>query len=320
MPTVAGSTIIGSIPPILFIVFNRPENTKQVFEVIKKVRPQRLFIAADGPRFPLKEEFTLCEQTRAIVDEIDWECEVQTLFQDTNLGCGQGVSSAIDWFFSHVEEGIILEDDCVPSLQFFDFCTLMLATYRNDKSAMMIAGTSNLFGKYDYTGHYFSKYYSIWGWATWRRAWQLYDFSMQDWRSRVSEKELAHFFNNKKIVQKWAHVFDSVKQKKIDTWDAQWTFTCIKNKGFSVCSPYNMISNIGLYGVHANGKKSIFHEMLMQQFDIKKAVGNKLSQQLAAGLDIETYRVNNFFYHDPLWRQACRRIKKGVKQILEYFI
>ncbi len=157
--------------PILLLIFNRPDLTKKVFDQIKKAKPTQLFIAADGPRVGREHEQELCAQARATVDLIDWDCEVKTLFRDTNLGCGLGVSSAINWFFDHVEEGIILEDDCIPDLSFFSFCQTMLEQYRHDDRVAMISGTNVLPNQSVRESSYsFARYYDIWGWATWRRA------------------------------------------------------------------------------------------------------------------------------------------------------
>ena len=119
--------------PVLFIIFNRPDTTQQVFKAIRQVRPKYLYVAADGPRPDKIREKEKCEVAREIIKQVDWDCEVKTLFRNNNLGCKIGVSSAISWFFDNVEEGIILEDDCVSSISFLPFCSELLEYYRNDK-------------------------------------------------------------------------------------------------------------------------------------------------------------------------------------------
>ena len=165
-----------NISPILFLIFNRPETTKKVFSAIKEVQPPRLYIAADGPRSEQPDEADHCELARTIATKVDWDCEVKTLFRDQNLGIRIAVSQAIDWFFEQEPEGIILEDDCLPDQSFFWFCKELLEKYRNDTRIMHIGGTNFQFGKnrtnYSY---YFSRYAHIWGWASWRRAWEYYD-------------------------------------------------------------------------------------------------------------------------------------------------
>ena len=242
--------------PILFIIFNRPDTTQIVFNRIKEIKPKYLFIAADGPRLNVSDEVEKCEKTRKIINQIDWDCELKTLFRSENLGCGKGVSSAITWFFDHVEQGIILEDDCVPDLSFFQFAELMLEKYRKNLKVKMVAGT-NLLGNNskNQESYYFSQYFSIWGWATWKRAWNEYDFYMRLWPEIKSKGILTNKFKFKRktLNKYWSNIFDRVFQGKIDTWDYQWFFACLINDGLSIVSKNNLISNIGYFGVHSNG-------------------------------------------------------------------
>jgi hypothetical protein len=243
--------------PILFLIFNRPDTTNIVFEEIRKQRPRQLFIAADGPRLTIIDDLERCAQARAITRLIDWPCEVHTLFRVCNLGCGKAVSEAITWFFSYVEQGIILEDDCVPDPSFFDFCAAMLERYQRDTNVMMIAGTSYLFNTVQSRkSYFFSRYYPVWGWATWRRAWNLYDYKLQEWATLRPVTQLKSFFKNKKVVEFWERYFDRIIYHELDTWDVQWTYACIKQKAFCVVPFNNLISNIGYFGLHATGVKS----------------------------------------------------------------
>ncbi len=165
--------------PILFIVFNRPDTTQQVFNVIKRIKPKYLFVAADGPRPDVPADIEKCKRTRLIVEQVDWDCEIKTLFRDQNKGCGRGPAEAITWFFEYVDEGIILEDDCVPHIEFFKFIPLMLEKYRNESRIFLIIGT-NFLGEWRPKKHsyFFSLFAHTWGWATWKRAWKLYDFEL----------------------------------------------------------------------------------------------------------------------------------------------
>jgi hypothetical protein len=237
--------------PILFLIFNRPKETAKVFESIRRRRPKQLFIAADGPRGDKMEDIQLCEKTREIVKKIDWQCEVKTLFRTDNLGCGKAVSEAINWFFSHIEEGIILEDDCVPNQSFFDFSAIMLEKYRHDDQIMHISGTNHLFNTRltpQNNTYFFSAFNTVWGWATWRRAWLLYDFDMNEWEN--SPQYMAHRFSNIQFIEWLDREISYVASKKIDTWDWQWTFCIQKNNGLCITPIVNLVSNIGWYGVH----------------------------------------------------------------------
>ncbi len=233
-----------SKPAILFLVFNRPDTTAVVFEAIKEQKPEQLFIAADGPRQDRSGEAELCKEVRNITSKVDWPCEVKTLFREENLGCRRAVSGAIDWFFEHVEEGIILEDDCLPDQSFFPYCSELLEKYRDDQRIMCIAGdrsfTSNPEQKDSYE---FSSFGLIWGWATWRRAWQKNDFD----KFKVADHEsVARSINsNPDFVESRVRVFKSVVDGSLDTWDCVWSF-CIGAQGALCCVPKkNLITNIG---------------------------------------------------------------------------
>jgi hypothetical protein len=168
--------------PILFLVFNRPETTKFVFESIRSVKPAKLYICADGPRPNVENDKIHCSAVRKIVSNIDWECEVKTLFRIENKGCGKGVSEAITWFFSNEEEGIILEDDCLPNDSFFYYCSDLLDKYRFDTRIMHIGANNFLDDTISVENDiYFSSISHIWGWATWKRAWDSYDFKLQNY-------------------------------------------------------------------------------------------------------------------------------------------
>lgn len=232
--------------PVLFLVFNRPDTTQKVFAAIRQAKPLRLFVAADGPRENRPGEAEVCEQTRRIIDSVDWDCDVVTLFRDTNLGCRKAVSSAIDWFFAHVEEGIILEDDCLPSASFFRYCQELLEYYRHDTRIMQICGL-NVLNEWHRNGHsyYFSQYGPIWGWASWRRAWKQYDVDMKLWPEIREKKVYEDFCQCREEATFRLALYDKVHNGEIDTWDYQWGFSKMVNHGLSVIPSVNLISNIG---------------------------------------------------------------------------
>ncbi|MEN0052122.1 MAG: nucleotide-diphospho-sugar transferase [Mucilaginibacter sp.] len=234
--------------PILLLVFNRPEQALLVLRQIKLQQPERLFIAADGPRHNRAGEAALCEATRtALLNDIDWPCKVETLFRPHNLGCGKAVSAAIDWFFRHVEEGIILEDDCVPDPSFFSFCTVMLAKYRLNQNIMHINGSNYQSGMLrGNASYYFSHYAHVWGWATWRRAWQYYDFTLYRYQ-HVSRQGLNNFLQLE---------LQSIYKAQTDTWDIQWFMSVWFNKGWVITPNISLIKNIG-YGKQATHTRSV---------------------------------------------------------------
>ncbi len=238
--------------PVLFLVFNRPDTTERVFEAIRRAKPPRLYVAADGPRTTRENEASLCEATRQIATKVDWPCEVHTLFRTENLGCKVAVSSAIDWFFDHEPEGMILEDDCLPEPSFFPYCDELLAKYRDDERVGMISGDNFISRQWQpEESYYFSKINHIWGWASWRRAWAHYDVNVSNWPTHNAQKLLRKVFPRCKQSQRyWQDQFDKVHLGEIDTWDYQWTLTCFAKAYLSCMPKVNLITNIG-FGANA---------------------------------------------------------------------
>jgi hypothetical protein len=244
--------------PLLFLVFNRPEPTQRVFERIREARPKQLFIAADGPRPQHPTDAERCQAVREyLLAHIDWDCELYTLFRDQNLGCGQAVSQAITWFFEHVPQGIILEDDTLPDPSFFYFCQTLLHHYQDDERVMMVSGY-NALGLYEATeaDYFFSRIGAIWGWATWRRAWQHYTQDPEEWEEAKRQKLIEQLFI--KDPNQAAHrqlVLEKTFNKEIDTWDYYWTFTRLSQSGLSILPKANLVQNIG-FGEDATHTKT----------------------------------------------------------------
>jgi len=235
---------------VLFLIFNRPDTTQQVFEKIREARPPRLYVAADGPRKNKVGEEEKCRQTRSIIDNINWPCELKTLYRTDNLGCKIAVSEAIDWFFGHEEEGIILEDDCLPDATFFPYCDELLLKYRNDNRIWHIAGFSIEQNKVE-TSYRFSRLVPIWGWATWRRAWKHYDREMTMFNP--DDDEIYDCFGKMAVHVK--ETFSNHLKHKINTWDTQWAFTCVNNLATTILPSYSLIQNIGFNADATHTKK-----------------------------------------------------------------
>lgn len=230
--------------PVLFLVFNRPHTTEKVFRAIREARPSRLYVAADGPREDRDGEAELSQETRRVATNVDWNCQVNTLFRTSNLGCKRAVSSGIDWFFEHEAEGIILEDDCLPSMSFFRFCDELLSYYRGDSRVGMISGhNKKQRWRCSEADYFFSHFGGIWGWATWRRAWANMDVELTRLNDAVRAKSLRHLLGwqrGRAREETLLHAIDHV-----DTWDYQWTFA--RNIGNQIsCVPCtSLIENIG---------------------------------------------------------------------------
>ncbi len=233
--------------PVLFLVFNRVQTTRRVLEAIRQARPRRLFVAADGPRQDKAGDHEKCQAVRNLLrDGIDWDCDLRLLLREENLGCKRAISSAIDWYFEQVEEGIVLEDDTLPSPGFFPYCEELLRRYRGDESVLHISGDNFQFGRKRGAGSYFFSIYNHnWGWASWRRAWQLYDGQMRDYAGRRADRDWLGRLNSDEERHYWQSIFDRVASGEIDTWDYQWTWTVWRHQGHAILPNVNLVSNIG---------------------------------------------------------------------------
>lgn len=254
--------------PVAFIIFNRPDTTEQVFQRIREAKPKKLLVIADGPRENRIGEDEKCAKTRAIIDQVDWDCEVLKNYSSINLGCGKRPATGITWVFEQVEEAIILEDDCLPHPTFFRFCQEMLQRYATDERIMHISGNNFQFKenktKYSY---YFSKFNHIWGWASWRRAWQLYDYDMTAWPDVNQMNLIDNIFKKKEHANFWRNTFEAAYDNVYkDYWDYQWTFACWAQGGLSILPNGNLVTNIG-FGPEATHTKepSKFNNMELEE-------------------------------------------------------
>jgi hypothetical protein len=295
--------------PILFLIFNRPDTTKKVFNEIRKIKPKRLFVAADGFREGKDGEKELCELTRKLViDTIDWECEVKTQFRDANLGCGLGPCTAINWFFEHVEEGIILEDDCVPDPSFFNYCELLLERYRNNEKIMSISGDNFQNGVRRGDGsYYFSNIFHGWGWATWKRAWSLNDFYMKKWPEFKTQGLLEICNNDIQKYNYWNLILDSTYTKTInaDPWDYQFLFSIWYHKGINIHPNMNLVSNIG-FGNGATHTHEVDH--IMSNCKVFK-YEDKIPSKIEVDFIADDYTFYNY-YCSP--EQAKKQPKRNL--------
>lgn len=233
--------------PVAFFIFNRPHLTERVFLEIAKARPSKLLVVADGHRLDCAGEAEKVKAARAVIESVNWPCEVLTNFSEINLGCKIRVSSGLDWVFNEVEEAIILEDDCLPDESFFRFCQEMLERYRDDKRIGMVSGDNfQARTRSEKNSYYFSKYVHIWGWATWRNRWQdCYDASLSLWPLMKDEGYVADLVRDLDEIEYWTQIFDDVYKGKIDTWDYQWGFANWVQGRLCILPTSNLIANIG---------------------------------------------------------------------------
>tara|TARA_B100001105_G_scaffold116455_1_gene93244 strand:+ start:1769 stop:2716 length:948 start_codon:yes stop_codon:yes gene_type:complete len=296
--------------PVLFLIFNRPEITKQVFNAIQQAKPPRLYVAGDGPRSKCTEDEENCKLARSIATNVDWDCEVKTLFRDHNLGCRLAVSQAIYWFFEQEPEGIILEDDCLPSQSFFWFCQEMLEYFRNDKAVGVICGFySNELEYKPSASFFFSRYLRVWGWAGWRRSNEGYDSNI----NLLIEKQNTwkkDIFSHTDIFLKryWQDMFEEVGSGKIDTWDIQLQYLLWQKKQQVIVSSKNLVQNIGwAQGAHPLTKDHN-HELATSEINFPLTTPDMTERDTRADQVIEkiSYQITIFSFLKKLLRKMIR--------------
>jgi hypothetical protein len=232
--------------PVAYVIFNRPRHTRETFAIIRAQQPKQLFIIADGPRPGHPTDVERCAETRAVVEQIDWPCEVHRHYAEQNMGCKLRVSSGLDWVFEHVEAAVILEDDCVPHPDFFTFCNDLLVRYAEDQRVWVVTGNNFQAGKKrGDAAYYFSKYNHCWGWATWRRAWQQYQVDMTFWPAWRDSAAWLKRVPDRAERDTWTNIFDRVYRGEIDTWDYQWTACVWYHNGLTATPNVNLVTNIG---------------------------------------------------------------------------
>src|SRR5574341_3112 len=231
---------------VAFTVFNRPDLTQRVFEVIQQVRPPKLFLIADGPRPDHPGENELCQAARTVVEHVNWPCEVSRNYSEINLGLKQRASTGLNWVFQNVEEAIVLEDDTLPSFTFFRFCEELLERYRDDERIMHISGDNFQFNRrrsnYSY---YFSYFFHPWGWASWRRAWKYFDPDMTYWDQLKQERWLIDLWGDVNKAAFWTGKLDRTARGQVIAWDHQWWLACWSQNGLSILPDVNLVTNIG---------------------------------------------------------------------------
>lgn len=297
--------------PVLFLTFNRIATTKIVFQKIREQAPAKLYLASDGARANKFGEVETVAEIRAhILANIDWPCEVHTLFREENLGCKDAVSKAITWFFEHEEMGIILEDDCLPSASFFTFCEELLVKYKNDDRVWHIDG-STFQTPLSTNSYEFSKYCLIWGWATWRRAWKNYDVEMKKFPNFESMGFINSVWDKSEVKKYWLRNMSDVYNNRINTWDFQWMFALWINHGLTIRPAINMIKNIGFGAdaTHTHETRTLFESMFNNEinFPLQHPVfmlPNKILDDVCSVIRFEIKSPLANFY---------RRIKRKIK-------
>jgi hypothetical protein len=298
--------------PVLLLAFNRPDTTARVFEALRPVRPSQIFFAVDGPRPEKAADAERVAKVRELASTVDWHSDVRTLFRPRNLGCKNAVSQAISWFFKHVEEGIVMEDDCVPHPSFFRFAGELLERYRHDERVMMVSANNFQQGRprtqYSY---YFSRYLHIWGWACWRRAWSKYDHEMAQWPELRDSGWLMDLLGDRSAARYWTQIFDETHGERNMSWGYRWMFSAWRNAGLSVNPCVNLVSNIGFgdSATHTMEQNHPLASLPVQQIEFPLRHPPDVIRDREADL----YSQRNVFSAPSRWRAVASRVRSLLR-------
>lgn len=253
--------------PVLLVLFNRPDLSRNVISAIRCVGPKKLFVAADGPRVGRPSDPALCEEARAALKLIDWPCEIKTLFRDKNLGCRRATTGALTWMFQYVDRGIMLEDDSMPHPDFFNFCAELLARYENNERIMSIGGCNFQFGSNPAAeSYYFSRLPGPWGMATWARAWSKYDDNVTQLKEFKRSRTIDRLFSDPVTKKFWMFKIED-QLNGPDTWSFSWIFSLFVNDGLHIIPAKNLVSNTGFGkdSIRARDAKSRFSNIPVER-------------------------------------------------------
>lgn len=235
--------------PILLITFNRPDHVRQVLTEIRKQQPAQLYICQDGPRIGNQKDQIGVREVRNVINElIDWPCELHTLYQEKNLGCGPGPAAGISWFFNQVEMGIIFEDDAVPHPDFFEYAATLLEKYKNDDLVRAIGSMKLYNERFGDGSYYFSMMNrTLCAWATWRRAWQYFDYEMKQYTRKDLRKAMRTYGATLREIEYWQERLLEIQKDGLgnSSWDQQFWMSIWLTGGKGICPNSNLSTNIG---------------------------------------------------------------------------
>ena len=300
--------------PVLLLIFNRPDKVKELIASLEKIKPKKVYVSADGPRPHVLSDKNNCEKAREMAINLPWRCQLYTNFSNENLGCMNGPVKGIDWFFSNEEQGIILEDDCIPTTSFFSFTTELLEKYKDNEKVMHINGTSFITPEQANScnsTYYFSAITFVWGWASWRRAWQHFDIKMSNIRETENRLIQNKVFIQNKHRRFWINLFKHVKNKpQLGIWDAQWAYTVMSQNGVNVTPTKNLIENIGFGDDATHTTEKFPHALKADSFSTEtihpdNTIINKKLDQIVMGK----------VFYISLWRRFLIFLRKMTDRI-----
>ena len=235
--------------PVLVLAFNRADHVEMAMQAIREYKPDRLYLECDGARLHKQGEKDAVEATRkAMLDAVDWPCEVKTLFRQENLGCAKAVYGAITWFFEREEYGVIIEDDVVVGQGFFRLCEILLPRYKNDERIMEISAENHYPKLQNANTYFYTIDFKCWGWASWARAWKHMDMSMSKWPEQSLFKLIRPFgiFKGCMMYYYWNRTYKNIH--KCTSWATRWAFAIFAENGLCIIPGDNLALNIGMDG------------------------------------------------------------------------
>jgi len=298
--------------PVVLIGFNRPEAIKEVFNCIKAAKPKKFYVSIDGPRHNTPGEDQLVENVKKIVQQVNWECETHYKYNDVNLGAEVTVSEAVTWTLENEECVIVLEDDMVAPLSFFWFAEEMLIKYKDDHRIITVSG-SNFTPTVlpDNTDYFFSKYGNSWGWATWKRSWEKFNLYVNDFDKYLYGTAINSLVNSHSEKRFWRRRIKSMKKKGAgnNTWDFCWAYIRFKEQGLTVIPKNNLISNIGIFGLHARGQR-VHH---YRPVDNNYVVVNH-PKKVERNIDYDVYHFRKYLNKKtPIYKRIIRKALRILK-------
>ena len=301
-------------PPVLVLAFDRPDSAARVLAAMRQARPRSVFFAVDGARADRPGERQRVLAVQRLIGDIDWPCDVKTLFRETNLGCKIAVSEAISWFFDEVDAGIVLEDDCVAHPTFFSFAAELLTRYRDDDRVCMISGDNFQLGrKRTQYSYYASRYTHIWGWASWRRAWRLYDHGMSKWPELRDAGWLERYLGDRAAAHYWTRIFNATHGERNSSWAYRWTWSAWVNDALTLIPAVNLVSNIGFGGqaTHTLNRKNQFAGLPAETMSFPL----KHPPTLERNIEADAFTQSTMFRNPPLWKRIAARSLRMLRGI-----
>jgi hypothetical protein len=299
--------------PVLFIAFNRPKTTEIAFHRIREIQPSKLYVAIDGPRKDKSNDIELCKQVAEITKRVDWNSNVNYLIREENLGCRDAVVSAISWVLSQEDRVIIIEDDVVPEIAFFEFADDLLELYKDNEKIGMISGNNNTPIENSDGDYFFSKYAHIWGWATWQRVWNKFDVSSPEMKNAIKGNNLKKLVKHTDEAKyfKWffTYWYKKMVKKEANAWGPFFFFFIFSKDFYSIVPTFNLVKNIGTEGLHTNKQSNHHYLPTYKYFKIKNH-----PRRVIHSLE---YDRHHFSHHisEPIPPGLFKRILKKLKSL-----